>query len=78
MEIAAYWKIEAFTDPCSCYAGYFEPAVMISITERILYMGSSCTYHTYELIKFIKKSKKIYACIFHPTPSVYKILISNS
>jgi hypothetical protein len=38
-----------------------------------IYMGSSCIYRAYELIKFTKKSKKIYTCSFHPTLSVYKI-----
>jgi hypothetical protein len=43
-----------------------------------VYMSSSCTYHAYKLTKFIEKSENIYTCSFHHTPSVYKILMSNS
>jgi hypothetical protein len=43
-----------------------------------VYMSSPYIYRINELIKFIKKSKIIHTCSFHLTPSMYKILTSNS
>jgi hypothetical protein len=50
----------------------------LMLWEYFVHIDSSCIYCVHKLIKFIKKSKNIHTCSFHPTASVYKISTSNS